>query len=162
MSHPHFSKYADPSVSGPVVGVFGAMVSNEWLISTLAVCIGLLFGAMWRAGSLIGEGKTWPLIRSDLLVSLMIGGANAVLALAIVEWLEIGPLFSMAIGVLVGATGLHALPAIRDSLVESAKAKLLSQGVAMIQPNDAEMEHKLDALSEKAKEGKHDEAPEGL
>lgn len=149
------AKYADPAFTGPVIGAIGVMLSDDWIVRTVAVIIGMAFGAMWRAGSLVGKGKSWPAIRSDLLVSLMIGGANAVLALTIAEWMDAGPLFSMSIGVLVGATGLHALPMIRDNLLETARKRLLDEGVSMLMPRPDD--GIKDALDEYIQQDKTDE-----
>lgn len=47
--------------------------------------LGMLLGWMARAGRMIGEEKSWAAIRRDLLVSLLIGGANGLIA-ALIIW----------------------------------------------------------------------------
>lgn len=135
--------------NAPVVApiVTGALaLHSDMLVTVGAVVIGLVFGAMWRTGSFLNEGKSWAEIRADLLVSLLIGGANALLTLALVDWLNLGLLFTMALGAIIGATGLRALPEIRDALIGAARRRLLADGVAMIQPQDADMSEKIERL----------------
>lgn len=115
------------------------VITEETVVRVAAVCIGLLFGAMWRAASLHSEGKTWREVRRDLVISALIGGANAVLALALVDWFDLGVLFAMAVGVVIGGTGLRALPEIRDALVGMLRRRLLGEDVALIQPRDDDM-----------------------
>ena len=117
--------------------LFSAFVSanSEILIQIASVAGGLAFGAMWRAGSMRGDGKSWTAVRADLGISALIGGANAVLALALVELLHIGIASSMAVGVIVGATGLRALPEIKEMFVTVMKRKLLGgDDVVLINP----------------------------
>ncbi len=114
--------------SAPHVAITGAAVFAAadghlgWRAG--AVTLGLVAGAMWRAGNLKSEGRDAASIRADLIVSALIGLANAVLALAIVDWMGVGILLAMVVGVLVGATGVRAIPEVRDLLVETLKRKL--------------------------------------
>lgn len=133
-----------PVIAPIVAGGFA--LNSDVLVTVGAVVIGLFFGAMWRTGSFLADGKAWIEIRSDLLISLLIGGANAVLTLALVEWLDLGLLFTMALGAVIGATGLRALPEIRDALMGAARRKLLADNVALIQPPDPDMDNKIEAL----------------
>lgn len=110
-----------------------------------AVIVGLAFGAMWRAGSLRSEGKVWADVRADLFVSILIGGANAVLALWIANWTGVGILAAMAIGVITGATGLRALPEIKDAVMASVIRRSMADTV-MLQPRDRELDHMLDVI----------------
>lgn len=139
-------RHTDIILAAPLVGV---LISEDWIIRTSAVLVGLIFGAMWRAGSLKSEGKAWTTIKTDLLISVLIGGANAVLALALIDWLAVGPLFSMVVGVIVGATGLQTLPTVRDAVVEAARRRLLEQGIAMITPHDHKIEELLEELAQR-------------
>lgn len=135
--------------NAPIIApiIAGALaLHSDTLITIGAVVLGLVFGALWRTGSLISEGKTWGEIRIDWFVSLMIGGANAILTLALVDWLNLGLLFTMALGVVIGATGLRALPEIKDALMAAARRKLLSEGVAMVQPVDPALDEQVAAL----------------
>ncbi len=122
-------------------------LDDTTIVKAAAICVGLLFGAMWRAGSLANEGKTWSMVRTDLLISILIGGANAVLVMALVDLANVGPLLAMAGGVIVGATGLRALPEMRKALLDSARARLLGEGVTTVPPKDADMDAKLDELT---------------
>lgn len=115
------AKYAP--VILPLAG--GALALNDaMLVQTLSVCVGLSLGAAWRAGSLLNEGKTWKDVWRDLLVSIFIGGANAVLTIALADLVNIGPLLAMALGVLVGATGLRAVPEVKAVVVDLLKRRL--------------------------------------
>lgn len=128
----------------PLVG--GALTTGELPAQVAAVAVGLFFGAMWRAGSLHSEGKTWKAVRTDLVVSILIGGANAVLALALVDILGVGPLLAMAIGTVIGATGLRAMPEAKAALVGWATRRILGDNVALVQPPDPAIEEKIEAL----------------
>lgn len=133
----------------PVVGsvaAIGATDHSDLIIKVAAVGGGLALGAMWRAGSMRAEGAAWGAVRSDLAISALIGGANAVLALALIQWSGMGVTAAMAIGVLVGATGLRALPEIKNLLYSAARHKLLGDNVALIQPNDPALNARVDEL----------------
>lgn len=137
--------------NAPVIApiVAGALAFNsDALITIGAVVLGLFFGAMWRTGSFISEGKSWPEIRSDWFISITIGGANAVLTLALVEWLSFGLMFTMAMGVVIGATGLRALPEIRAAFMEAARRRLLSDGVVVVQPKNKDLDETVRKLDE--------------
>lgn len=137
--------------NAPVVApiVAGALaLNNDALVTIGAVVIGLVFGAMWRTGSFLSEGKSWIEIRADLTVSVLIGGANAILTLALVDWLQLGLLFTMAMGAVIGATGLRALPEIREAVIGAARRRLLEQNVALIEPKDGDMDEKIRQLGD--------------
>lgn len=113
-----------------------------------AVIVGLIFGATWRTGSFLSDGKSWKEIRADLLISVLIGGANALLALALADWLDLSLLFTMALGAVIGATGLRALPELRDALLVAAKRKLLGDNAALIEPKDDAMDERIKHLDD--------------
>lgn len=135
----------------PIIGG-GIALHDPMLVKAGAVLLGLAFGAMWRAGSLASEGKAWPKIRSDLGISALIGGANAVLTLSLVDLLKIGPLLAMGLGVIIGATGLRALPEIRDAVAAGLRRRLIGDDVIAINPRN-------DSLNELARQ--LDQPPEG-
>lgn len=113
----------------------GLAAHSDTIIKVAAVLGGLALGAMWRAGSMRGDGKSWAAVRADLGISALIGGANAVLALALVEIFAVGIMFAMAIGVIVGATGLRALPEIKEVFVTVMRRRLLGgDDVVVINP----------------------------
>lgn len=117
---------------------FAALVGNETFLEIAAVCSGIVLGAMWRAANLRSEGKTWSVVRSDLTISVLVGGANAVLALALVEWLDVGRIMAMGIGVMIGATGLRAVPEARDVLISALRRKLIGDDIVVLTPKDQE------------------------
>lgn len=86
-----------------------AAIDGSYWYRIGAVILGLFLGAVWRAGSLRSEGKNWDLVLSDLIISAFIGGANAVIAMIIVDYFGTSILIAMGIGVLVGATGVRAV-----------------------------------------------------
>lgn len=104
----------------------GFAIHGDAIIQGAAVIGGLALGAMWRAGSLRSEGRSWDTVRGDLAISAMIGGANAVLTLALAQWLQVGVMVAMLLGVLVGATGIRAVPAARDAVLDLLRRKLLA------------------------------------
>lgn len=114
-------------------------------IKAAAIAVGLVFGAMWRAGSLLNDGKGWQPVWKDLLTSGLIGCANAVLVLVLVDQLGVGPLLAMAGGVIAGATGLRALPLVR----KAALNRLLGNDVTTVSPSDPSMEEMIRRLDEK-------------
>jgi hypothetical protein len=75
----------------------------------VALICGLLFGAMWRASDLLQKGNDWIMVRRDLLISCLAGGANAVIALGLISWFVTGPIMSMVIATLVSATGVRGV-----------------------------------------------------
>lgn len=126
------AKYAPAAF--PLISA-GFAAHSDTIIKVAAVLGGLALGAMWRAGSMRGEGKSWAVVRADLGISALIGGANAVLALALVDFFKVGLMFGMAIGVIIGATGLRALPEIREMVVTVLRRKLLGgDDVVVINP----------------------------
>lgn len=130
------SKYAP--VIAPIIGAALALHSDT-IITVGAVVIGLFFGALWRTGSLLSEQRPFKDIRTDWFISITIGGANAILTLALVEWLELNPLLTMGMGAVIGATGLRALPEIKDMIVGAVGRKIIGDNVALIHPPDSDL-----------------------
>lgn len=139
-----------PVIAPPVSAVIADLAfDGDTFAKLLAVVAGLAFGAMWRVGSLRSERKEWVDVRADVFISTMIGGANAVMALAIVQYFGFNTLFSMAIGVVVGATGLRALPEIRAAIVGIVRKKLLEDTMLVVPPRP---QPALDDLARQADE----------
>ncbi len=115
---------AAPAITPPLVTLAALGVDGSFLIKIVAVIFGVGLGAMWRAGMLRQEGKDWETIKTDLFVSVLIGGANSVLSLGCAELFGAGALISCMIGVIIGATGLRALPQIRNLFIEFARSKI--------------------------------------
>lgn len=122
--------------NAPVIAplTLAALFGNETILEITAVCAGIALGAMWRAANLRSEGKTWSDVRSDLVISILVAGANAVLAFTLVQWLDVSRSMAMGIGVLVGATGLRAVPEAKDVLVGALRRKLIGDDIVMINP----------------------------
>lgn len=140
---------AAPAILPPVLIASTYLgMDGHALLKTAGVLAGIGFGAMWRAGMLRSEGKSWAHVRSDLAVSGLIGGGNAILCLAIVEVFGLGALLAMGCGVLVGATGLRALPAVRSTLIGVLQRWALGNNIALIQPVDPRLPTLLNELSE--------------
>lgn len=150
---------AAPAVLPPVLIATSYLgLDGHALLKTAGVLLGIGFGAMWRAGMLRSEGKSWAHVRSDLAVSGLIGGGNAILCLAIVELFGLGALLAMGTGVMVGATGLRALPALRSTLIGALQRWALGNNVALIQPDDQKLPgllHELDVLDRHDDHGPH-------
>ena len=136
-----------PIVTPLITGAGAVLQGSDTLVTVGAVIVGLVFGATWRTGSFLSDGKSWKEIRADLLVSILIGGANALLALALSDWLDLSLLFTMALGAVIGATGLRALPEVRDALLIAAKRRLLGDNVALIEPRDDAMADQIGQLN---------------
>ena len=99
-------------------------LDNAMLVQTLAVCVGLMCGAMWRAGSLFNEGKPWRAVWVDLFVSAMIGGANAVLTVALADLTGVGPLLTMALASWSARPVCARFPEMKAVVVDLIKRRL--------------------------------------
>lgn len=76
----------------------------------IAILIGLVAGAMWRAGYLRETQKAgWGIVSGDLINSGLAGFANAIAALFVTHWLEGGVLIALGVAMLIAATGVRAL-----------------------------------------------------
>lgn len=122
------------------------------IVMLAAVLGGLIFGGMWRAGSLVSEGKGWSTIRRDVAISLLIGGANAILTLAVINLLGLGVLLGMATAVVIGATGLRALPEIKAAFLGYARRKIIGDDIALIQPKDPELDQQIRDLRQRQRQ----------
>lgn len=113
-------KHVAPTVA--ITSIAGAAAADgDFWYRILAVVIGLILGAVWRAGSIRSEGKNWDSVWSDLIISALIGGANAVMAMIIVDHFGTSILISMGIGVLVGATGVRAIQEAKEIAMNFVK-----------------------------------------
>lgn len=99
---------APAAAAASSLAVEGAPWLPDWLTLIAALC-GLIAGGLWRAGFLHDQGKNWNEIGKDMITSLLAGGANAVLALLAIDYLEGGVLLALSIGTLIGATGVRAI-----------------------------------------------------
>lgn len=78
-------------------------------LTALAIALGLVAGAMWRAGDQRGKGETWDKIRNDLLVSALTGMANFIVSAIAVNIAGVPPLYALGIATVVAAKGPDAL-----------------------------------------------------
>lgn len=79
------------------------------LVTIAIVLLGILFGAMWRAADIMNKGGNWLKVRHDLFVSCLAGGANAIMALGLIQYIQTGAILSLVIAMLVGATGVRGV-----------------------------------------------------
>lgn len=79
------------------------------LVTIAIVLLGILFGAMWRAADIMNKGGNWLTVRHDLFISCLAGGANAIMALGIIQYIQTGAVLSLVIAMLVGATGVRGV-----------------------------------------------------
>lgn len=75
----------------------------------IVILIGLPIGIMFRAARLIGDKQPKDAITRDLIVSLLISGANFVLAATLAVRLDLNYLEALLAAVVIGATGVKAL-----------------------------------------------------
>lgn len=75
----------------------------------IVILVGLPFGIMFRTARMIGERKSRAAIQRDLIVSVLISGANFVLAAMIAVRLSLSYLEALLLAVIVAATGVKAI-----------------------------------------------------
>lgn len=143
----------DVLVPPTVISLGAVAVDTRMLFMVAAVVVAIALGALWRSAQLYEKKKSWADVRSDLIVSVMIGGANTVLCLAIVDLLGVGILLAMGIGVIIGATGVRALPMLRTFALDMMRQRLSPDPVAQPQwippelpPEMQDQLRRLDAL----------------
>jgi hypothetical protein len=73
-----------PPLAVPIVPLVAGQPFDLWWV--LFVPLGLVLGWMARAGRMVNDSYAWPAIKKDLIVSILIGGANAVLAGLLIWW----------------------------------------------------------------------------
>lgn len=78
-------------------------------IMALALLVGLAAGVLWRAGDARKKGETWDGIRNDLAVSLLIGGANLIIAAIVVNISGLPPLYAIGVAMVVAGKGPDAM-----------------------------------------------------
>lgn len=80
----------------------------DWRL-LIIIPLGLMLGWMARAGRMVGDHKPWTEIRRDLLVSLLIGGANGLLAGLVIWWLKLSYLPGLAVAFVCAFGGVQSL-----------------------------------------------------
>lgn len=78
-------------------------------IMALALVVGLIAGVLWRAGDARKRGDTWDGIRNDLVVSILIGGANLIIAAIVVQLMGVPPLYAIGVAMIVAGKGPDAM-----------------------------------------------------
>lgn len=112
----------------PVIpAVTGALaVANHDLIdpvTILGVGIGLLAGALWRVGDMASNKREWHEIKRDIITSALTGLANAIIAIAITDWIDGSVLVALGVGAVTGASGTHMI----KWIMTAAKDKITKQ-----------------------------------
>lgn len=77
-----------------------------WALFILA---GLILGWMARIGRMVSHNNTWKDIRRDLLVSLLIGGGNGLLAIVIISTFTLSYLQGVGIAFICAFAGVRTL-----------------------------------------------------
>lgn len=99
--------------AGPAVVAAGAVQTASFVPFEPALGVlagaGVAIGAMIRVGRLVARDAEWPVIRRDILVSLLIGMGNALLVLWLHSEFGLDPLQMLAVAVVVGTLGLEAI-----------------------------------------------------
>lgn len=80
----------------------------DWRL-LIVIPLGLMLGWMARAGRMVGDNKPWSEIRRDLTVSLLIGGANGLLAALVIWWLKLSYLPGLAVAFMCAFGGVQSL-----------------------------------------------------
>lgn len=78
-------------------------------LMALALVVGLTAGVLWRAGVARKRGETWDGIRNDLVVSVLIGGANLIIAAIVVQLMGVPPLYAIGVAMVVAGKGPDAM-----------------------------------------------------
>lgn len=93
----------------------------DWRL-LIIIPLGLILGWMARAGRMVGDNKSWPEIRRDLVVSLLIGGANGLLAGLVIWWLKLSYLPGLAVAFMCAFGGVQSL----DQAVKWARRQIIN------------------------------------
>ena len=111
-----------PTAAGVVAAEEAAPLLDPTIL--FAIGIGLVAGAMWRAGYLRETtAASWDRVNGDLLNSLLAGLANAIAALFVTHWLEGGVLIALGVAMLISATGVRALQWAQGALEDYLRSK---------------------------------------
>lgn len=102
-------KVAETSIALGVPAVLGSLpIDLTW---ALFIFFGLTIGWMARIGRMVEQKKSWVEIRQDLLVSLLIGGGNGLLATIIIFMLGLTYLQGVGVAFLCAFAGLKTIDA---------------------------------------------------
>jgi hypothetical protein len=113
-------KYAPTAA---IAGVLDRMTQTFDPFILCAILIGLVAGATWRAGDARKKGETWDEIRDDLLISLMTGLANFIIAVIVSAVSGGGPIAALGLAMVIGAKGTDAMSWFADRFMGRGKAE---------------------------------------
>ena len=105
-------KYALPFGSAAAGALAGGQQMFAFVMDpklAMVILIGIPLGIMFRAARLIGDRKSKDEISRDVIVSLLISGANFVLAAMVATRLGLSYLEALLASVIVAATGVKAI-----------------------------------------------------
>lgn len=97
------------------------------------IALGLFMGWLARVARLVHENQGWTTIRKDILVSLLIGGANGLLAAIIISYFSLTYMQGVGVAFVVAFAGLKTL----DSITRSVLKKLGELGSQSGRQNDS-------------------------
>lgn len=75
---------------------------------TAFVLIGIALGILFRVGYMVDNEQETASIKRDVLVSILIGGANTVIAIYLVVTFRMDQIQALVAGVIIAATGVQA------------------------------------------------------
>ncbi len=99
-------KYIALAASVPLGGL---PIAAVWIVILLA---GLLAGTLARAARMFERRAPWAEIRRDLIVSLLIFGANGLLSALVIHWEHLDYLAGMGVAFLFAFGGVQAIEAV--------------------------------------------------
>lgn len=86
-----------------LIAAIAKLFDPLWLVIIPA---GLMIGTMAQAGRMVKARKTWDAIRREMLVSALVGGANALLASLAIWALELNYLQGLVVAALCAFGGV--------------------------------------------------------
>jgi hypothetical protein len=127
----------------------------------LLIPSGLIVGMLARAGRMVGENRASDEIWRDLVVSLLIGGANAVLAALLIHSFGLDYLKGLAVSVLCGFGGVKSIESaarwaqrhVREDLGEARQEVQRERSLDALQ-READLKRLAKRLDDKIEEGK--------
>lgn len=122
-------------VSGKVAVMIAAAVTpavakmpfDMWWL--LFVPVGLMLGWSGRVAKLVQRRADWAEIKRDLIVSLLAGGLNALLASALIIWLKLDYVGGVFCAALCGFEGVRAF----ETAIEWARNHLINDAAVLAQ-----------------------------
>lgn len=135
-------QYAPALLAAPVAVTAEVHTNTPFVyehLTSFVIGLGLALGILFRAGVLYDQKKPVSHIKRDVIVSLLIGGFNFVIAMNVISILHIKELHqALGIAIVVSATG------VKSGLVATKWVwnKLIADGVADAQGTDRQERQK--------------------